>query len=207
MVQLRILVLILAASVLACSKAKPEFELLDSGLIPQPKFAGSTTKNIEASSDSVAYSITGECDPKIRSISAMAVGISTTFGSLDSIAAAPASVDCATSGTFGFQLKSLAALGYTAVEGTAYEIQLKGFTSSGYSNPSYIRILYINPVSAPRLMFGGGGVHATPASEGRRVSSANFQADLRLNFLTKAGASAEQSTSTNFRARLGGSSR
>lgn len=206
MVQLRFLILILAASALACSKVTPEFEAIDGNLIPQPKFSGATVKNIDSSSDTDTYNITGECDPRIKSISAMAVGITTTFGSLDGIAVSPATVACSSSGTFSFQLKSLSALGYTAVEGTTYEIQLKGFTSVGFSNASFIRIRYVSPVSAPRLMLSGGGVHSGSGNEGRRVSSLNFKADLRMNFLQNPTPDLV-SSSANFKAKLGGASR
>jgi hypothetical protein len=215
MVQLRILILIMAASALACSKATPQFDLLDPNAIPQPKFSGATVKSINSSSDTDTYAITGECDPKIQSITAMAVGVASSFASLDSVAASAPTVACSSSGTFSFSLKSLVTLGYSVAEGTTYEIQLKGFTSAGLSNPSYIRIRYASPVSAPRLMISGGGVHSTPTNEGRRLSSMsmtpNFQAVVRMNYMQHPHHVTEDHLSTSsgstFKAHLGGVSR
>jgi hypothetical protein len=204
MVRHKILILILSTITLGCSKGTPEFALLDQNVIPQPKFSGLTTKNISSSSDSETYQISGECDPKIRSLSAMPVNVVSSFSTIDSYTVSNATVNCASTGTFSFELKSLTALGYTVSQNTTYEIQLRGLTSAGNSNPSYIRIRYTNPVGAPRLTLAGGGVHSASTLVGRRISSVNFNADVTMNYLHSP---ILKWNSTNFGAKLSAGSR
>ncbi len=195
----RFLILILAGSLMACSKATPDFELLDPDAIPQPKFSGSTTKSINTTSDTATFQITGQCDPKIRSLNGRAVNIATAYSSVDNLTISGATVACATSGTFSFELKSLTGLGYTAVVGQTYEIELRGMTSAGNSRPSYIRITYSSPVGAPHLLLSGGGVHSglDPAN---RLFSTTFQADVRTSHIQ---APIPAPTSLNFTLKIG----
>ncbi len=204
MVQSRILILICTISALGCTKATPEFELLDQNSIPQPKFSGSTVKNITTSTDTATFAITGECDPKIQSLSALAVGLTTSFDSIDTLTVNPATVACSSAGTFAFELKSLSGIGYTAVLDTTYEVQLRSVTSAGTSNPSTIRILYESamvPAGAPRLRLAGGGIHGY-GENANRMGSASFQLEARMSTMQNPNINGAMS-SANFSARFG----
>ena len=170
---------------LACTKATPEFDLLDPNAIPQPKFDGATVKHLTTGSGALTFSITGECDPKIKSIQAKAINASAMFSALDSVATSLPTVNCSSNGTFSFTLKSLTGLGYSPLTlGNTYEIQFKGLTSAGLSNPSSIYILYSNGVGNPHMRLAGGGVHGGGQNASRAVGI-GFQADLHVNYIAK----------------------
>lgn len=185
------LVLFMAVSTMACSKAKTEFELSDQDAIPQPKFSGQTVKNLTATSGSVTFSISGECDPKIRSLKAKATSLVSSYVSVSDYAVTAPTVNCSSGGTFSFQLKSLSALGFSPlVENQTYEIQLTGMTSAGMSRPSYIRIIYSSGAGNRNIWLAGGGIH-NAATSGNNADSAmtasggSFKAEVSINFLAK----------------------
>lgn len=197
----------LALFAVGCSKAKTQFEVLDQNAIPQPLFSGAKTKQLTTSSGSETFTITGECDQKIKSITGSTVGVMNSFSSIDSISTTTVTVDCKASQTFSFTLKSLNALGFTSlVNGQIYEVRLKGVTSAGDSNPSSIFIRYESSPSA-QLRVLAGGVHGDGASgagdTARSVTlgPGSFRAQMRAT-------STESTTQTSsgagtFRARLG----
>jgi hypothetical protein len=187
---------VLAAATLGCTKGTAGFDLLDADSIPQPLFSGATIKAISTTSDSTTYLISGECDRKIRSIKARAVGVSASAGDLDGIAVSAPTVGCGSDGKFSFELKSLADLGYAAAEGGTYEVQLRGSTSAGLSNPSSIKITYVNAN-------GGGRKRVTVnAGGGRRLaSSASFKAEIRADF--RGNDSRDVQTSPGFKLKTG----
>lgn len=172
---LRILILGIWISGVACTKAEPEFEALDPNSIPQPKFSGLTVKYLTTGSGALTFNISGECDPKIKSIAAAAVNGSATFSALDSVANSAPTVTCAANGTFSFQMKSLNALGFAPlVLGQTYEVQLKGMTSAGPSRASSIYILYSNGVGNPNIRVTGGGIHGGGANAGAATDGATY---------------------------------
>lgn len=170
----RCLILIPFAASISCTKATPTFALLDVNNIPQPMFAGSTSKTIVATKEDTTFAIQGECDPKIRDIMGQALGATGAFGNMKAIAKSTVTVACASTGKFSFELKSLQSLGYKAQDGETYEIELRADTSAGVSNPSYIRITY-NPAQGgyrPVLLTGGSTFGATGGT---------FSADVRVS--------------------------
>lgn len=161
---------------MACTKATPDFDVLDEDRVPRPQFSGATTKTLQAYSDALTFQINGECDPKIRNIIGSALGTSTTFSNINALTVSGINVTCATDNKFSFELKSLAALGYTVTEGAIYEIQLRAETSGGVSKPSYIRILYTSAAGGSRpILITSGGTGAALASNG------NISASIRVS--------------------------
>lgn len=78
------------------------------------------------------------------------------------------------------ELKSLSGLGYTPVQGQTYEIQLRGQTVAGQSNPSYIRITYTIGNGGPRILISGGGIHGG-GQNAHAASGGSYKAVLRVN--------------------------
>ncbi len=157
----------------ACTEGTPNFVTLDEDMIPRPKFSGAFVRTLQTYSDALTFQINGECDPKIRRLTGTAVGTSTTFANIDALTVSGISVSCSADQKFSFELKSLAALGYTVSEGTVYEIQLRGETSAGSSKPSFIRILYSAASGGvvPTLITAGGtGGHLAIGTSGVSAS-------------------------------------
>lgn len=166
-----ILSLLLASFFLAgCTATTPEMELLDSSAIPQPLFYGSKVQNVTTDSSTATFSISGQCDTKISAIVGIAVGTTGTLSTLNDIAVAPATVECSNNGTFSFDLKNLTDLGYTVSEGQTYEVQLRGVTTAGVSNPSSIRIYYTTVRGANRIILTGGAIHGGGDSANKATS-------------------------------------
>lgn len=181
----RFLILGLSVFSLACTQATPEFEQLDPNNIPQPKFNGATTTTVTVTSTGNPVGvISGECNPKIRSISARAVNVVTAFSDLASITST-SSVTCSSDGKFTLTLKSLTDLGFSplTLENT-YEVQLKGFTSAGLSPASSIFIRYTSSLGNPYIRFAGGGVHG--AGDATIATGGGVRAELRVNHMTLA---------------------
>jgi hypothetical protein len=160
---------VLTLITLGCTKGAPTFATLDSGAIPQPKFAGLTEETINASSSTETFAIFGDCDSSITSITGDVVNGASTFSTLTSMSASPITVDCANSGHFSFTLKGLSSLGISPQNNQTYDVQLRGITSGGVSNPSTIHIAYSTnggPDSKHILItsgstLGGGGTRFT----------------------------------------------
>ncbi|MGE4133448.1 MAG: hypothetical protein AB7F86_17535 [Bdellovibrionales bacterium] len=194
----RFLIVVWALTALACSKATPEFDSLDGSLIPMPKFEdGSTLKVISTTSGGKTYSINGKCDQKIRRLSILAVGIATASTTLDSMSTNP-SVTCATNGTFSFTLKSLLDMGYELNEGKTYEIQLRGETSAGSSNPSYIRITYSSGSGNKNFFITAGGISKGVSNEVHTSKNAFNSAQVYVKSKSIQGAASNASVSVRF---------
>lgn len=192
----RILILGFLSFGLACTKATPEFEQLDPNSIPQPKFNGATAKTVTiGSSASPVGTINGECDPKIKSIQAMIVGVATGFSGDLSPIATSSTVSCTSAGTFTLQIKSLSDLGFSPlVLGHTYEIQLKGMTSAGLSRASSIYIQYMSSLGNPNIRVTGGGIHGGAL----RATDGTYQAEIQLSIVGTASISSD-GTSYSFR--------
>lgn len=208
MIQSRFLILVLALSAVACSKATPEFDVLDESAIPQPKFSGSTVKNVTVSSSTSTIAISGECDSKIKSIVARAVGLSSGFSALSDLTATAPTVACSNAGTFSFDLKSLSALGYSGFyDGKTFEIQLKGMTSSGLSRASSIIITYSTGAGNRDIWIAGGGIHGGGDSAFTATSAA-IKAEIFVNHLSsRAPASGDYPKNTSIELRTGAGAR
>lgn len=128
----------------ACSKADPGFQVLDANVVPQPLFNGATSRTIQSATGAEMPLIEGECDYKISFITAQIVELESAAGSLDHVSTGAATVACQTNGTFKFRLKTLADLGFTLVQGKTYEFELRGFTSSGVSKATSLKVHYDN---------------------------------------------------------------
>ncbi|MGE0526006.1 MAG: hypothetical protein AB7G93_08875 [Bdellovibrionales bacterium] len=194
------LILIFSLWALGCTQAETEFELLGGDSLPRPLFSGSTVKNLTTSSDSSTFNINGECDSKIKAITGLATGTTAMFSTLNALTSSAASITCRTDGKFSFTLKSLVDLGYVAEEGKVYEIQLRGVTSAGLSQPSYIRITYASPNSnAPkRFLITSGGTES--GSGAREAVSSSFKAQIRLSNVSDA---TQIKSGTSFTAKIG----
>lgn len=203
----RILILGFFSFGLACTKATPEFEQLDPNSIPQPKFSGATTKTVTVgSSASPVGTINGECDPKIKSIEAMIVGVATGFSGDLTPVASSSTVSCSSVGTFTLQIKSLSDLGFSPlVLGNTYEIQLKGMTSAGLSRASSIYIQYMSSLGNPNIRVTGGGIHGGAI----RATDGTYQAEIQVQNVTKstAGASSISTDSSGYSFRPAGFAR
>jgi hypothetical protein len=179
--QLYVIATFMAAS-LGCTKGTPDFSTLGSDSVPQPKFSGATETSLTATSPSQIFSISGDCDTNIRDITGTAVGTATAFSTLTAMSTSGVTVNCSSTGTFSFTLKSLTDLGYTPVDGTTYDIQLRAITSGGTSNPSTIHIVYSSSggASPNRILITSGG---TESSSGERISSGggHFKAQIRVS--------------------------
>jgi hypothetical protein len=171
----------LSALTLGCTKGSPNFDSLGADNIPQPLFSGATQETLNASSTSQTFSISGDCDSKIRDISGIAVGTPTGFASLASMAAGAVTVDCAATGHFSFTLKSLNDLGYTAISGQTYNIQLRAITSGGTSNPSTIHLAFSTAGgSDPKHILLTSGSTASTSGGPRLASGTAFKAEIRV---------------------------
>lgn len=206
----RTLILAMAISTLACSKAKTEFELSDQDAIPQPKFSGQTVKNLTAISGTVTFSISGECDPKIRSLKAKATSLVSSYVSVSDYTVTAPTVNCSSAGTFSFQLKGLTDLGFSPlVENQTYEIQLTGMTAAGMSRPSSIRITYSSGAGNRNIWLAGGGIH-NAATSGNNADAAmassggTFKAEVSINYLAKDPTAYPASGSFKARVSAGG---
>jgi hypothetical protein len=193
------LVSALSALTLGCTKGAPNFESLGADNIPQPLFSGATQETLNASSTSQTFSITGDCDSKIRDISGLAVGTTTAFSSLASLAVSAVTVACATTGHFSFTLKSLNDLGYTALSGQTYNIQLRAITSGGTSNPSTIHIAFSTAGGPdPKHILLTSGATASTISGPRLATGLAFKAEIRVTnkVLNYGGATGTQDAMT-----------
>lgn len=169
---------------LGCTKGAPNFASLGADNIPMPMFSGKTETSLSATSSTETFSISGDCDSKIRDITGKANGTATAFSSLSAMAVSGVSVDCGTTGRFSFTLKSLLDLGYTPVNGKTYDIQLRAVTSAGTSNPSTIHITY-TPGGVPFRITSGG---TTSSSLERVASGSVFKAEIRIGHQISDGA-------------------
>lgn len=172
--------LIVGLFLAGCTKANPTFDLLDADAIPQPKFNGSTVKMIASNSASDTYAISGQCDPKISSITGLVVGVQSAFDSLSTLSTSGATIQCSSNGTFSFDLKSLTDLGFTVTADSTYEIQLRAVTSAGTSKPSYIRITYSTGHGGPRIQIAGGGITGS-ADQAHKAMGTGLSAIIRVN--------------------------
>lgn len=204
MVQSRhILILILSMAAVACSKATPTFDLADEDSIPMPKFSGSTTKNITATSSGLTFQISGQCDPKIRALVALPVGVVTGFSTVGDYTVSSPTVNCSSAGTFSFELKSLSSLGFSGfTEGKVFEIQLKASTSAGYSKASKIMITY-SLGGNKSIWLAAGGVHGGAI----RATDSVVKADLTVNFTNSSNGSGPYPTDGTTTARFGAAAR
>ncbi len=193
-----------------CTEATPQFEDLGEEGIPRPKFSGSYLKQITTGDNLQTFQINGECDKKIRSINGFAVGTTSTFGSIHSLAVSGVNVTCSTDGKFSFELKSLSDLGYTVTEGSVYEIQIRSETSAGMSKASLIKILYSTTAGGSRpIRISSGGILG--GGDGARASGTAFKADIRVSHQLNHDAVAPQASSeeayeksgSSFKARIG----
>lgn len=176
----RLLLLLLASLLVGCTKGTTEFTTLDSSNLPQPLFNGAMSTSLSATSDATTFSISGQCDSKIRSIQAQIIGVGDTQTDLNHVATSSPTVTCTSNGTFSFTLKSLADLGFTVAENQTYEVQLRGDTSVGLSNASTIMIKFNNPDSnAPvGTLVTLGGTESSTSS--RQSTSTHFKAIVRV---------------------------
>lgn len=166
----------------ACTKAKPSLQVLDSRNVPQPRFSGQTILNITVRSSATTLDVTGECDVKIRSLQAEVSGVS-DFNDVSSVAAASPAITCGQDGKFAFTLKSLADLGFASpMEGQIYSIFLRALSSGGTSLASEIRILYSTPNgNGPRRMSLTSGGTESNSGAPRLATSTHFQAEIRVD--------------------------
>lgn len=210
--KMRATCLIMGLFLAGCTKANPTFDLLDAGAIPQPKFNGSIVKLIASNSASDPYAISGQCDPKISSITGLVVGVQSAFDSLNALSTSGAVIQCSSNGTFSFDLKSLTDLGFTVTENSTYEIQLRAVTSAGTSKPSYIRIAYSTGHGGPRIQIAGGGITDTSADQAHKATGTGLSALLRVNTYspdtsTLSSDSMTTLTGVGFKLQLGSASR
>jgi hypothetical protein len=161
-----------------------------------------------AASSTQTFAISGTCDSKIRDISGTAVGTATAFSTLSSMSTGGVTVNCSSTGTFSFTLKSLADLGYTVVSGTTYDIQLRAITSGGTSRPSTIHIVYSTTGGADphHILITSGGTESSSAE--RIALSSHFKAQIRIsgkitNYSSAASPDANLKSSTHFQMRSG----
>lgn len=176
------IILGLCALVLGCTKGNPTFSDLGSDNIPQPLFSGASSETLQSATATQTYVISGECDPKIESILATTVGLTTAQVSLNSLATTSSvSINCGTTGKFSFTLKSLTDLGFTIVDNRTYDIELRGVTSGGLSRSSLIHIVYSTGggPDAKQIKIISG---ATESNSGPRLAtSTSFNAVIRVS--------------------------
>jgi hypothetical protein len=192
-----------------CTKATPEFETLNEDSIPWPTFNGQKTKNIVTGDAAETFVINGECNSKIRDLTGIAVGTTSSFSAVDALAVSGISVTCSSDGKFSFTLKSLTDLGYTPTEGTVYEIQLRGSTTAGMSKASSIKILYSTSAGSTRPIRVASGA-VIGGGDTVQASGASFKGEFRIGHQMNdiAGSQADPEavlwkTGTNFKARVG----
>lgn len=194
---------------LGCTKGDPGFDVLDANNVPQPLFGGQTSKTVQTQTVADTPAINGECDYKIRGITAQVVGIDGADQPLSRIANSAVTVTCQSDGKFKFTLKTLAGLGFNPVMGTTYEILLRAQTSAGVSKASTLKIFYANVGGTSRVTVTSGGTLSGSAP--RQVASTNFKAVLRVDhrmpdYATPGSTGAMQvqtSSGGNFRAKMG----
>ncbi|MCB9072249.1 MAG: hypothetical protein H6623_01410 [Bdellovibrionaceae bacterium] len=175
----KICLILVLFSALSCSKVNPDFDTIDSDKIPQPLFLGSSVKQIYTASDSITFDINGECDPKISNLKGSATGSSTTISSVRDLSVSDIKMNCTSNKKFSFELKSLAALGYTVSENAVYEIQLVGVTSAGDSKPSKIIITYSSALGGKRnTVVTSGGTGGKFITDG---TANGFKAKVRIS--------------------------
>ena len=172
--RLHVVCFILGAGALGCSKGEPSFEVLGTDNLPRPTFNnnGSTTLSLTTSSSTSTFTVSGQCDAKIKGLVASAPGAVNVTSLSDMVTGL--SVTCGTDGKFSFTLDSLADLGFAPVEGQTYEVQLRADTSGGVSKASLIRLTYSSSSRRPVLLTAGSG-HPTDGSP------TGFSADVRLS--------------------------
>lgn len=196
-----------------CTQATPDFKVLDASHIPQPHFQGATSMTVVVSSTAKTTAIQGECDFKISSIVTTVVGVNQAAGAearnLERVSLAKPVVSCQSDGKFSFELKGLEDLGFAkAKENQTYEVQLRGVTTAGLSNPSSIYIHLTSPNSnGPKRMLitSGSSESANSPLIARGATSTSFKAVIRVDHLTlDGGATSQQSHS--FKAKIGAAS-
>lgn len=169
---------------LGCTKGVVNFAVFDQDSIPQPLFAGQTSTNVQITLPTQTTSISGQCDPKISAIVAMAGGAAATFDKLETIATSSVTVDCAGAGTFSFTLKALNALGFTITDNTTYDVKLKAVTDGGISNESHILIRYATTFHDRVLITSGATLsNVNAARMAASLPGGTFQAQIRVHHM------------------------
>jgi len=164
---------------LGCTKGDPGFNVLDVNNVPQPLFGGQTTTTVRTQNKTDTPAISGECDYKIRGITAQIVGVDNADQPLTHISNAAVTVTCQADGKFAFTLKTLADLGFTPTMGSTYEILLRAQTSAGVSKPSSLKIFFADIGGSSRATITSGGTLSSGAP--RTVASTNFKAVIRVD--------------------------
>src|ERR1035437_3938388 len=170
----------LALITLGCTKGTPSFTDLGSDNLPQPMFLGRTSITIPTNNPAQTFAIVGQCDQKIHDLLATANGTSAAFSTIVALVNSPVIVNCATTGTFSFTLKSLLDLGYSPLDGHTYDIELRGVTTGGVSHASVIHIAF-SSTGGPdpqHIMITSGG---TESGAGPRIATGTtFKAEIRV---------------------------
>lgn len=170
----------LALITLGCTKGTPNFTDLGADNLPQPMFSGKTSITIPTNNPAQTFAIVGQCDQKISDLLATANGTSSAFSTIAALVNSPVIVNCATSGTFSFTLKSLTDLGYSPLDGHTYDIELRGVTTGGISHASVIHIAFTSTGSPDpkHIMITSGG---TESGAGPRIATGGtFKAEIRV---------------------------
>jgi len=181
-------ILILTALALGCTKAIPQFDQLVSEGIPKPLFGGLTTRNQTVSDPSALIPVSGTCDPTHIDV-AFKFSTSGVWGTASAIAdGGTATVDCAGTGTFSFNLPSLVTMGHSPGTSVTVTLEARGVTANGVSNSSLLNLVYALPASTSpqnlRITQGSGTASSSSfkvkASVGFRgpakASSSSFEA-------------------------------
>lgn len=180
--------LILIMGALGCTKAVPTFDQLVSEGIPMPLFGGLTNRQQTVSDPNALIPVTGTCDSTLIDV-AFKFSTSPAWGTAAAIAdGGTATVDCAGTGAFTFNLPSLAAMGHPTSSNITVVLEARGVTASGVSNSSLLQLKYTVPTSTNPQDFRitlGSGTASSPSfsvksSVGFRgpakASSASFDA-------------------------------
>lgn len=154
---------------LGCTKVDPGFSVLDSNSIPQPLFSGATTTSMASATGNEKFAINGECDFKIRNLTAQIVGVDSGPGTMEHVATGTVVATCQDDGKFSFELKSLNDLGIVLKKGSTYEVQLRGVTTAGPSKPSSIYVRFGADVGPRLAVVSSGGTLSGP--QGRMATS------------------------------------
>lgn len=175
-------ILILTVAALGCTKAIPQFDLLVSEGIPRPLFGGLTTKNQTVSDPSAVIPVSGTCDPTHIDV-AFKFSTSSVWGTASALAdGGTATVDCAGTGTFSFNLPSLVTMGHSPGTSVTVTLEARGVTSGAVSNSSFLNLVYTVPAASDprtfRITQGSG-----------TASSSSFKVNASVGFRGPAKAS------------------
>ncbi|MGE0763522.1 MAG: hypothetical protein AB7N80_09620 [Bdellovibrionales bacterium] len=169
-----------------CTNAQPQFTNVSKAL-PQPLYFGRTDHTITIVSTVTPIPVSGTCDSGVQRLEFRIDGFQ-GWGQAANFAAGVATVDCAGTGAFSFDLPSLTTMAvWNTAQTVRFTMLVRGVYAAGDSDTSSLNVEYIVPTVVKPGDF-------RLSSGTAKASSSNLRARASVGFL-----SGPKATSTNMK--------